>query len=94
MVLSRDEKNLFVSHGRSIFQIDVAKMELRATYKVELPCRVFHVWSGKPTEGSHGIYGTPGSCTLVYAIGASYRGDGLQNRESKTQLYKLGIPDK
>lgn len=94
MVLSRDEKYLFVSHGRSIFQIDVAKMELRATFKVELPCRLFHVWFGKPTEGSHGIYGTPYSCTLLYAIGASYRGDGLQNRESKTQLYKLAITDR
>lgn len=94
MVLSRDEKVLFVSHGRSIFQIDVAKMELRATFKVELPCRVFHVWFGKPTEGSHGVYGTPGSCTLLYAIGASYRGDGFQNRDQKTQLYKLAIPDK
>ncbi|HEY0727285.1 MAG TPA: hypothetical protein VGD38_04390, partial [Pyrinomonadaceae bacterium] len=94
MVLSRDEKNLFVSHGQSIFQIDVAKMELRATFKVDLPCRLFHVWFGKPTEASHGIYGTPNSCTLLYAVGANYRGDGLQSRESKTQLYKLGIPDK
>ena len=95
MVISRDEKWLFVSHGRSIFQIEVAKMELRQTFKVELPCRVFHVWSGKPTEGSHGVYGSPLSCTLLYAIGASYRGDGLQeNRTSKTQIYKLAIPDK
>lgn len=94
MVIGRDEKLLFVSHGRSIFQIDVAKMELRATFKVELPCRVFHVWHGKPTEASHGIYGNPLSCTLLYAIGASYRGDGLQSGGSKTQLYKLAIPDK
>jgi len=94
MAISRDEKLLFVSHGRSIFQIDIAKMELRQTFTVELPCRVFHVWYGKPTEGSHGVYGTPLSCTLLYAIGASYRGDGFQNRDSKTQLYKLAIPDK
>lgn len=95
MVIGRDEKMLFVSHGQSIFQIDVAKMELRRTFKVELPCRVFHVWFGKPTEGSHGIYGSPSSCTLLYAIGASYRGDGLgENRNSKTQIYKLAIPDK
>lgn len=93
MVISRDEKWLFVSHGRSIFKIDVAKMELRDTYKMELPCRVFHVWWGKPTEGSHAVYGTPSSCTLLYAIGASYRGDGVQAREFKTQLYKLAIPD-
>ena len=95
MVISRDEKMLFVSHGQSIFQIDVAKMELRRTFKVELPCRVFHVWFGRPTEGSHGIYGSPSSCTLLYAIGASYRGDAFgENRNSKTQLYKLAIPDK
>lgn len=95
MVISRDEKMLFVSHGQSIFQIDVAKMELRQTFKVELPCRVFHVWFGKPTEGSHGIYGSPSSCTLLYAMGVSYRGDGLgENRNSKTQIYKLAIPDK
>jgi hypothetical protein len=92
MVISRDEKWLFVSHGRSIFKIEVEKMELRDTYQTELPCRVFHVWSGKPTE-SHIVYGTPLSCILLYAIGASYRGDGFQGKEFKTHLYKLAIPD-
>lgn len=92
MVISRDEKWLFVSHGRSIFKIDVAKMELRETYTMELPCRVFHVWSGKPTE-SHIVYGTPLSCILLYAIGASYRGNGFEGKEFKTHLYKLAIPD-
>jgi hypothetical protein len=94
MVIAQDESLLFVTHGRSIFKIDAAKMELRETYKMELPCRVFHVWSGKPTEESHIVYGTPNSCTLLYAIGASYRGNGIEGRESKTQLYKLAIPDK
>lgn len=93
MVISLDEKQLFVSHGRSIFKIDVAKMELRGTFKTELPCRVFHVWWGKPTEGSHGIYGTPSSCTLLYAIGASYKGNGIDSEDFKTHLYKLAIPD-
>ena len=93
MAISRDEKLLFVSHGRSIFKIDIAKMELRGTFKTELPCRVFHVWWGKPTEASHGVYGTPSSCTLLYAIGASYKGNGIESRDFKTQLYKLAIPD-
>lgn len=94
MVISLDEKWLFVSHGKSIFKIDVAKMELRETYKTELPCRVFHVWFGKPTETSHVTYGTPSSCTLLYAIGSSYKGNGIDGRESQTHIYKFGIPDK
>ncbi len=93
MVVSHDEKWLFVSHGKSIFKIDVAKMELRDTYKTELPCRVFHVWFGKPTEASHAIYGTPSSCILLYAVGATYKGDGVEEKEFKTHLYKLAIPD-
>ncbi len=93
IAISLDEKLLFVSHGRSIFKIDVAKMELRGTFKTELPCRVFHVWWGKPTEGSHGVYGTPSSCTLLYAIGASYNGDGRNSKDFKTHLYKLAIKD-
>lgn len=94
IVITLDEKLLYVSHGRSIFEIDVAKMQLRETFKVELPCRVFHVWSGKPTKDSHPVYGSPASCTLLYAIGASYTGDGFRARDAKTQLYKLAIPDK
>lgn len=93
MAISLDEKLLFVSHGRSIFKIDLAKMELRGTFKTDLPCRVFHVWWGKPTEDSHGVYGTPSSCTLLYAIGASYRGNGIDSKDFKTHLYKLAIPD-
>ena len=94
MVCTRDEQLLFVSHGRSIFKIDAATMSLRETYKMELPCRVFHVWSGKPTQDSHAVYGSPNSCTLLYAIGANYRGNGFDAKEFKTQLYKLAIPDK
>jgi hypothetical protein len=94
LVCALDEKLLFVSHGRSIFKIDAATMSLRETYKTELPCRVFHAWWGKPTPDSHGIYGSPSSCTLLYAIGASYRGNGFEAKEFKTQLYKLAIPDK
>jgi hypothetical protein len=94
MVCTLDEKLLFVSHGRSIFKIDAATMSLQETYKTELPCRVFHAWWGKPTQDSHVMYGSPSSCNLLYAIGASYRGNGFEAREFKTHLYKLAIPDK
>ena len=94
IVCMRDEKYLFVSHGRSIFRIDAATMTLRDTYTMELPCRVFHVWTGKPESGRHPVYGGPDSCILVYAIGASYNGDGKWESQFKTQMYKIGILDK
>jgi len=89
-----DEKYLFVSHGKSIFRIDAATMTLRDTYTMELPCRVFHAWTGKPDTGRHPVYGAPDSCILVYAIGSSYKGDGKWESEFKTQIYKIGILDK
>lgn len=94
MVRTLDDKLIFVSHGRSIFKIDAATMKLMDTYKTELPCRVFHVWAGKPTQDSHPAYGSPSSCILLYAIGATYKGDGFRGTEIKTHLYKLGIPDR
>lgn len=94
LVCMRDEKYLFVSHGKTIFRIDAATMTLRDTYTMELPCRVFHVWTGKPDSGRHPVYGAPDSCILVYAIGASYKGDGKWEGEFKTQIYKIGILDK
>jgi hypothetical protein len=94
MVRTLDDKFIFVSHGRTIFKIDAAAMKLIDSYKVELPCRVFHVWAGQPTQDSHPVYSAPSSCILLYAVGASYAGDGLQGQHSKIHLYKLGIPDR
>ena len=94
MVIDLEEKQIFVSHGKSIFKIDVATMKVVQTFQMELPCRVFHVWWGKPTQDSHLDYGTPTSCTLLYAIGASYKGNGYDGKEFTTHLYKLAIPDK
>lgn len=94
IVRTLDEKLLFVSHGKSIFKIDAATLTLRDTYTMELPCRVFHVWHGKPEPGVHPVYGGPASCILLYAIGARYKGDGRFANEFKTQMYKIGILDK
>ena len=95
MVRSADGKWLFVSHGRSIFKIEAATLTLRDTYKVDLPCRLFFVGWGKPTPDSHPLYGSPSSCTLLYALGASYTGDGskVQSNQFKTQLYKIAVRD-
>lgn len=95
MVVSGDGKWLFVSHGRSIFKIEAATLTLRDFYKVDLPCRLFYVGWGKPTQDSHPLYGSPSSCTLLYALGASYTGDGSRAKDNqfKTQLYKIAIRD-
>jgi hypothetical protein len=95
MVGSLDGKWLFVSHGRSIFRIEAATLTLRDRYKVDLPCRLFEVNWGKPTQDSHPLWGSPSSCTLLYAIGASYIGDGAKPKDNqyKTQLYKIAIRD-
>lgn len=94
MVRTLDGKKLFVSHGRSIFMIDSSNLTLLETFKVDLPCRLLHVWRGRPINESHGIYGTPSSCILLYAIGSSYMGDGTRAKSDYvTRLYKLGIPD-
>jgi hypothetical protein len=95
MVITLDGKLLFVSHGQSIFKIDSSTLTLREVFKVDLPCRVFHVWGGKPTTDSHPRYGSPNSCILLYAIGSSYTGDGVRAKgnEFKTELYKLAIRD-
>ncbi|HEU4768928.1 MAG TPA: hypothetical protein VFS77_16200 [Pyrinomonadaceae bacterium] len=94
MVVDYEEKQIFVSHGRTIFKIDVATMTVKETFTMELPCRVFHVWWGKPTQAPHPDYGSPLGCTLVYAIGATYRGNGMDSRDHKTHLYKLAVLDK
>ena len=72
--------------------IDSSNLTLLETFKVDLPCRLLHVWWGRPTSESHGIYGTPSSCILLYAIGSSYMGDGKQSKSDfVTRLYKLAI---
>lgn len=93
MVRTLDGRKLFVSHGRTIFMIDSSNLTLLETFKLELPCRLLHVWGGLPSKASHVVYGTPSSCILLYAIGSSYMGDGTHAKSDfVTRLYKLGIP--
>ena len=82
-----EENLLFVSHGKSIFKIDNGPtMAVRDTLNMELPCRIFHVAKAKPTSDA-------APCNVVYALGASYRGDG-KSGSGVTHLYKLGVLDK
>jgi hypothetical protein len=58
----------------NLVKVEPATPTLRDTFKVDLPCRLFEVGWGKPTTESHPLYGAPSSCTLLYALGASYTG--------------------
>lgn len=93
MVRHADGRWLFVSHGRSVFKIEAATLTVRETYKVDLPCRLFEVGWGKPTSDTHPHWGGASSCTLLYALGASYTGDGATVTQYKTQLYKIAVRD-
>ena len=78
MVITPDNKNLFVSHGRTITQLDAKAMKVVRSFTVELPCRVFHAIQ-------------EGQIVTVYAIGATYKGNGNNVEGHKTQLYKLAV---
>jgi hypothetical protein len=95
IVLSADGKWIFVSHGQSIFKVEAATLTLRDTHKIDLPCRLIYVGRGRPTPDMHPVWGAPSSCTLLYALGASYTGDGMTPKDNqyKTQLYKIAIRD-
>jgi hypothetical protein len=83
------------SNQFGLFKVEPATLTLRDTFKVDLPCRLFEVGWGKPTTESHPLYGAPSSCTLLYALGASYTGDGspVNDNQYKTHLYKIAIRD-
>jgi hypothetical protein len=95
IVLSGDGKWIYVSHGRSVFRIEAATLTVRDTYKVDLPCRLFYVGWGRPTQESHPLFGAPSSCTLLYGLGATYVGNGmnLKDNQYKTHLYKIAVRD-
>lgn len=79
---------LYVSQGRTIFQIFTPRMEVlswRGT--VELLCRLITVKNG-PVYKTHREVST----NLVYAVGAKVKGDGKSVTEYKTQLYALVAP--
>ena len=83
VVCTAEETWFFVSHGKSIFKIQNGPaMAYRETYTTELPCRVFHVGKTNPTVGN-----------VLYAIGASYRGDGKKG-SGVTHLYKIRTHEK
>ena len=82
MVLSPNDRSLFVSAGKTIYKIDTASFTLLPwTAVVELPCRVFHVKEGKKRTWT------------VFAIGSDYVGDGNKVDSYKTHLYAVSAPN-
>ncbi len=75
LALSPDDRRLFVSHERTITQIDTESMTVRASSTVELPCRLIHI-----KKDTHWI---------VYAIGATYTDNGSNVEEYKPHLYRV-----
>ncbi|HKS39464.1 MAG TPA: hypothetical protein VJX74_02545, partial [Blastocatellia bacterium] len=70
---------LFVSHGRTILQLDTQSMTVRRSATVELPCRLMYVTQDRSF------------CWMVYAMGATGSSDGSSVKEYKTHLYKLAF---
>ena len=67
-------------------------MTLRQTIPVDLPCRFVNVMLGLPPGDAHLRWGgRPQSCWMIYAIGATYTGDGTKVDQYKTEIYKIGV---
>jgi hypothetical protein len=89
MALTRN--SLFVSHGTKIYMLSKSTMAVQGQITLDLPCRLIQVRRGKAPGGSHPVYGDPKDCYLVWAIGASYNGNGQTLEKFKTSLYKLAF---
>jgi len=83
---------LFVSHGTRIYVINKATLSIRTFATVDLPCRLIQVRPGKPPGENHPKYGAPPKdCFFVWAVGATYKGDGRSGNNYKTSLYKVAF---
>ncbi len=86
--------SLFVTHGRTIYHLNKDNLTVRESMTVDLPCRFLQVRFGKPPGDSHLRYGGPDSGWMVWAIGASYTGDGTRVDQYKTEIYKTFFRDR
>ncbi len=87
---SRDA--LFVTHGNTIYQLHNRDLTIVRTATVDLPCRFIDVRYAKPPGGSHQGFSEPMECWMIWAIGATYKGDGAKVEQFRTKLYKIGFP--
>jgi len=80
---------LFVAHGNKIYQLNKNDLTVIRIETVELPCRFVQARWGQP-QGSGRNSGVD-YCWVVWAVGATYKGDGTKVDEYKSQLYKLAF---
>lgn len=81
LVVSPDDRYLFVSAGTSIMRIAIDSFTLQPwRASVELPCRLITV-----KKAGANAY-------TVYALGSTYVGDGTKVDEYKTHLYAIPAP--
>jgi hypothetical protein len=81
LAVSPDDRELFVSVGKSIMKVDMQTFTLRPwRAEVEAPCRLIAVGKGH------------GNTWTLYAMGHYYVGDGNSVSEYKTHLYILPVP--
>ena len=83
--------SLYVSHGRKIYVLEKRRFVERQKITVDLPCRLIQVRRGRLPGEAHPKYRTPSECTIVWAIGATYVGDGQSRQKYQTSLYRIGV---
>ena len=83
---------LFVTHGNTIYQLHNRDLTIVRTATVDLPCRFIDVRLAKPPGTRYQIYSEPMECWMIWAVGATYKGDGSRVEQYKTKLYKIGFP--
>lgn len=84
-------RSICISHGRRIYSILTDEMTVQSSVTVDLPCRLIRAKIDRPPHEKHEGYGGAEPCCIVWAIGASYVGDGTTAGGFKTQIYKLGF---
>lgn len=89
--LAVSDNALYLSNGKTIWAFDKVTLNQKRTTSVDLPCRLIHVRPGTPPGGNHPNYGAPRDCEFLWAIGASYEGDGQSRNKYQTKLYKIAI---
>jgi hypothetical protein len=83
---------LFVTHGNTIYQLHNRELTITRSTTVDLPCRFIDVRLAKPPGSRYQTFSEPMECWMIWAVGATYKGDGAKVEQYKTKLYKIGFP--
>ena len=83
---------LFVTHGNTIYQLHNRDLTITRSATVDLPCLFIDVRLAKPPGSRYQTFSAPMECWMIWAVGATYRGDGAKVEQYRTKLYKIGFP--